>query len=176
MQIADVWRFFHPDIPGYTWRRLCPTPTFSRLDYIFVLEANLQFITEVKIVPGFKSDHSFLKMSFSWNSFNRGSGYWKFNTSLLNDPEYLNRINDLIDVQMSCVSGNIRMQWETLKLAIRGSTLQFAARRKKSNTNKLSVLTKKLARLEDQLLNSGTFFPRYRTANNARKTGIERFK
>ena len=44
-----------------------------------------------------------------------------------------------------------------LKLAIQGSTIQYATWKKKSNNNKIEVLTKKLTKLEAEL-SQGTLF------------------
>ena len=49
----DVWRHYHPDENGFTWRRLRPTLVCSRLDYFLISEAFAQFVNKVKIRPGF---------------------------------------------------------------------------------------------------------------------------
>ena len=50
----DVWRFLHPDISGFTWRKVRPAPLFSRLDYFFVSEEFMQFVEIAEILPGFR--------------------------------------------------------------------------------------------------------------------------
>ena len=52
-----------------------------------------------------------------------------------------------------------RTKWENIKLAIRNSTLQYAINNKKSNDNKVQVLTKKLKSLEEeQIKQTGVVF------------------
>ena len=36
--LKDVWCEIYPDKSGYTWRKLNPKPTFSRLDYVFIYD------------------------------------------------------------------------------------------------------------------------------------------
>ena len=54
--------------------------------------------------------------------------------------------------------GNFREKWELIKLEIRNVTLKFAARRQKSNRNKLEVLEKKIQTLEAELLQECPLF------------------
>ena len=45
----------------------------------------------------------------------------------------------------------VKTQWETLKIAIRGSSIQFALKYKKSNKAKILLLERKLKRLYGEL-------------------------
>ena len=146
-KMLDVWRTLKPDENGYTWRRKGQT-IFSRLDYFFVSANTLQLINDVDILPGFRTDHSIVKFTLVLVTHQRGPGYWKFNVSLLKDKDYLDRINDLIakEFEMSRELP-IKTRWETLKLAIRNSTLQFSIYKAKSRRNKIEVLEHKLKKL-----------------------------
>ena len=73
--LIDVWRHFHPDNNGFTWRRLRPRPNFIRLDYLLVNENFEQFINRIDVIPGYRSDHSTVKMTIQVNSNKRGPGY-----------------------------------------------------------------------------------------------------
>ena len=158
-EYVDVWRHLFPDKNGFTWRRLRPKPTFSRLDYFWVSQSFLQFIEGMKIIPGFRSDHSSLLLSVSFQAHKRGPGYWKFNTSLLKDKDYVDSINRLLDIEMHDVQpGQYKDKWELIKLAVRGSTIQYASRRQSSNRKKIDVLEKKLVRLEKELLAKSPLF------------------
>ena len=147
---VDVWRERHPDVHGYTWRRLTPSPSFSRLDYFLINEEVMQFVEEINILAGFRTDHSIVKTVFCFSPFHRGPGYWKFNTSLLTDADYINKINKIIDIHLE--DENIQTckeRWELLKLAIRGTTLQYSAYKQKSKRNLMDVLERKIKYIED---------------------------
>ena len=97
-------------------------------------------------------------MSFQFVSAKRGPGYWKFNTQLLHDKDYLDKINNLLDIELAQEYKNNKIKWENIKLSIRGTTLQYAARKAKSKRNIISALEHKIKFLEDTLVNQ-TGFP-----------------
>ena len=76
-KLIDVWRFKHPDVNGFTWRRHHPNIALSRLDYFFVDEHAIQFVDKIEVLPGFRTDHSIVKVSFDLASSKRGKSYWK---------------------------------------------------------------------------------------------------
>ena len=46
--------------------------------------------------PPYKTDHFMITLHFSVHSNNRGRGFWKLNTSFLNDPECISLIQPTI--------------------------------------------------------------------------------
>ena len=157
-QVFDVWRQLYPNKNGYTWRKLKPTPKFCRLDYFLTSEAMSQFIDSIKIIPGFKIDHSIVELLISVCKIMRGPGYWKLNTSLLKDWDYVEKINNLIDVQLE-INDKLAFsaQWESLKLAARGSSIQYSAGKQKSKRKLMELLECKLKRLEQETDLDGLF-------------------
>ena len=149
----DVWRFLHPDISGFTWRKVCPAPVFSRLDYFFVSEEFMQFVEIAEILPGFRSDHSFVRIKIAFDKAPRGPGYWQLNRLLLKDQNYIDKINRLIEIKLDQDFNSYREKWEVLKLAIRGTMIQFSTRRKKSNLNKITLIEHKLKNIDKTLHN-----------------------
>ena len=144
-ELVDVWRHFNPSTAGFTWQKSNPRKIFSRLDYIVMSEVFLQFVREVKLIPGFRSDHSWVVVTIEFDYVKKGPGYWKFNTQLLKDKEYVEKINMLIDIELELnTDKSKRERWELLKLAVRGSTLQYASRKHKSRRLELEVLERKL--------------------------------
>ena len=79
------------------------------------------------------------------------------NVSLLKDKDYVEVINKLLDIELEQVYASKKDHWEIIKLAIASTTIQFLARRKKSDVNKLKVLEKKLAYWEGERDASGFF-------------------
>ena len=143
--IIDLWRQLFPDRHGFTWRRKRPVMAYSRLDYVLSNEAFLQFLVDMKITPNVYSDHSAVEVILAFEPNKRGPGYWKLNNTLLKDRDYVDKINKLLDIELSQAKpGTFRKTWELTKLAIRGSSIQYAAHKQKSNRLKIEVLERKL--------------------------------
>ena len=147
-ELADIWRFFNEDKAEFTWRKEKPRLVKSRLDYIFTSESLLQHARKATILPSFKSDHSLVKVQMQIQANPKGPGYWKLNTSLLRDKDYIEKMNMLIKMELNNVQKTKKAQFEYLKIAVKGSSIQFASRRKKSDINKMQVLEHKLKAAE----------------------------
>ena len=153
LELVDVWRWLHPDKFEFTWKRLNPSPTFVRLDYFLISKALLHMVAECNIDPPLQSDHSAVSLEILFNFTKRGPGYWKFNVSLLLDSEYVSKISKLLDIELAQNYTNKRQKIEMIKLAVRGSTIQFASRKKKAKNNELLALQRKLKQNENALIN-----------------------
>ena len=74
------------------------------------------------------------------NSNNKGRGFWKLNTSFLNDIEYVNRIKLIINqtkaeyVQDDTVNPNLL--WEMVKMKVREESLKYGTSKKKKLNEK----------------------------------------
>ena len=148
--LTDIWRHMHPEELKFTWKRLRPTP-FVRLDYILVSELVCQASVNSDILPGFQTDHSIPVLYLDFATHQKGPGFWKFNTALLEDNEYKTRLNQIVNVELAQKHKEARTSWELLKLAIRNFTLKYAARKKKAQTNELAALEKILKYKEETL-------------------------
>ena len=158
-ELIDLWRFVHPDKNEFTWRRLRPTPIFSRLDYFITSENFVQFVNKVTLWPGYNTDHSILCIELHFNPDKHGPGYWKLNTTFLQDIHYVEGMNKLLEMELSQNNEmSKKNKWEMIKMAARASSVQFSTRCKRSNINKIAILERKLHSLELELQsNSGLF-------------------
>ena len=69
------------------------TTKSSRL--FFLINENLVAdIISADIEPGYRTDHSAVTITFRFTERARGRTFWKFNSSLLKDKEYVRRIKD----------------------------------------------------------------------------------
>lgn len=158
--LVDIWRLKHPDIFQYTWSRRRPAPIFCRLDFYLVSFGVCDLIVDTLITPGFKSDHSGVRLRIKLFENVRGPNFWKFNTSLLSDLDYVNEIKATISETANIEVTSPRLLWDTIKMNVRGATIRFASRKKKSRRNKISCLEHKIDRLEklySATLNPNTF-------------------
>ena len=86
--LVDIWRLRHPAERDYTWRRPNGTQG-SRLDMFWVSSSLAEQVRQVDIYPFFRSDHCYVFLRIGIPSApRRGTGVWKFNSSLLADAHY----------------------------------------------------------------------------------------
>ena len=85
---------------------------------------------------GYRTDHSFIGVEINLEESNRGKGFWKFNTSLLKDKEYVRTvkaaIKKTIEQYTRVINNNEtvrtlsnQMLFEMIKLNIRGVTIPY---------------------------------------------------
>ena len=105
----------------YTWRRTNPTKVSSRLDYWLSSDHLFDYVENCDIIPCVKSDHSAITLQLnSYKNNTRGRGYWKLNTSYLDEEPYILGIQNL---KTTCAEEyqNItddRLKWELIKYKI----------------------------------------------------------
>ncbi|CAG2237600.1 unnamed protein product [Mytilus edulis] len=86
-------------------------------------------VTKTSIVPSIKSDHSLIKLTLSGENFSeRGPGFWKFNSGLLTDKDYVDIVkNTLSDCDKKYHNlENKNLKWDTMKSEIRGATVKYS--------------------------------------------------
>ena len=94
-------------------------------------------VLQSHIKPGFRSDHSYVSIDLQLNPIEKGRGYWKMNTSLLTDIEYVRLIKASIT---DCISfnrdANILTLWDTIKCVVTGDTIKYSSMKKSERKNK----------------------------------------
>ena len=94
-----------------------------------------------------------------------GNGYWKMNTSLLHDVEYIQLVKNEIKNTLNCYkvendqnfeaySIDFQLLFEVLKLNIRGKTISYSVNKAKQIKAKEEELGKNIQKLEDLLVKS----------------------
>lgn len=87
--LVDVWRKQNPRRVSFTWSNSNHTQA-SRLDRFFIAKSLFQSIRSNKVLPCVLSDHDFINLELNPDgSSDRRSNIWKFNCSLLFDPEFI---------------------------------------------------------------------------------------
>jgi exonuclease III len=97
--LIDIWRILNPHTKRYTWRAKGKRGIQqSRLDYFFVANSFIYRVGKCEIGPCIYSDHNIISLELKCDqNHERGRGFWKLNTSLLRDKEYVDKINKTID-------------------------------------------------------------------------------
>lgn len=168
--LTDPFRENNPLSRRYTWRRKNPIKQ-ARLDFFLLAEEISSTHNVSKIEPGYKTDHSIIRLSLTLDDFEHGKGLWKHNNSHLSNPEYLKIINEKIlevktryslpvynkenidnipdDEIEFIIDDNLFL--ETLLMEIRGSAISFASFRKKKNSEREVFLNSEIEKLENDL-------------------------
>ena len=114
----------------------------ARLDFFLTSNDIYTLSEKCSIEPGYRTDHSIITLKLNLNKERRGKGFWKMNTSLLHDIEYVNKVKECIkenitryakegsninvpDVELTISN---RLFLDCLKLDIRGTTIAYASR------------------------------------------------
>ena len=154
--LVDIWRVRHPSTFMHTWMRKSPL-LYKRLDYLLVSAADKPVIINTGIDPAVLSDHSIPWIEYQTDSdLQRGKGYWKLNTSFLEDTDYCNQTIKIIEQATKEYQDPI-LRLEMIKINARGFTIQYATRKKKSRENKVAALERKLKDIVDEQCKSNLF-------------------
>ena len=157
--LVDSYRVQNATKKIYTWFRKNPTK-MARLDYFIVSSAMMDIIYKSDIIPGYRTDHSIIQITIKSNNFIRGRGLWKFNCSLLKNPEYLELVNKIIDSELHFyaiplysynflytysqslqLTVSHQLFLDTLLTKIRGETIKFSTSlKKKENLNEQNLI------------------------------------
>ena len=147
--IIDAWRVMNENSKKYTRPRLNPTGKQAGYDFFLVSENLFQFVFNTDIIPGYRSDQIGILLNFKLINNERGKGYWKFNSTLLKDPEYIQKVKETIEdvkrtysVNPNDVNVNEDIEFnindklflETLMIMIRGMTIKYSSEKKEKNS------------------------------------------
>ena len=146
-ELFDIFRMQNPESRRYTWRAVRNGQLKqARLDYFLVSSDVTNFVHSIETLAGYRTDHSIVIINLVFSEKQRGRGFWKFNNSLLYyDSEYVNRVKKCIKetVEDYKIHGDAhspesirfsiddQLFFETLKLQIRGTTIPYAAGKKR---------------------------------------------
>ena len=86
--MIDSWRELNLETSQYSWRKK-NTNKQAGLDFFLISESLFMEVTDTKILPGYKTDHSLIYIEFKFGKFTPGKSVWKFNNSLLKDQIFV---------------------------------------------------------------------------------------
>ena len=148
--LTDIWRLLHGGTRHYTWRQN-KYKKQARLDFFLVSDNILSQIKKAHIKPGYRANHSFICMEYKVAENIKGTGYFKFNNSLLRNAESESKVKNFIletlsdytplvynkDQISSLPAQDIiltisdQLFLETVIMNIRGYTISYASGKKK---------------------------------------------
>ena len=154
LDLIDIWRIQHPETKRFTWRRRKPDIQ-CRLDFFLISSSLCTNTLETDILPGYKTDHSLITLSISTKSNPRGASFWKLNTSLLSDLDYVKSIKKTVQkVSKQYESDNEVdevLLWEMIKMQIRADFISFAKQKRFKQKNQETFLEAKISELQKMI-------------------------
>ena len=126
--LIDIWRLRNPDKRQFTWRKRNPIIQ-RRIDFWLISDDLQDDVKKTEIIPAIKTDHSAISLSInSLKDQPFGPSYWKFNSSLLEDHNYIRLIHSEYPkwiTEFSEVKDN-RVLWDLIKYRIRQTTIRYS--------------------------------------------------
>ena len=147
--LIDVWRAMHGSVPGYTFFS-ARYSVHTRLDYIFVFNADLHRLKECKVGQRDLSDHAGVYLTFHLDGRRRKT-LWRLNTSLLNNTSFREEMeSDLTVYLQDNDTGDVNpgILWDAAKAVLRGKIIARTAMIKKAKAEYLLKLQEQLKELE----------------------------
>ena len=156
LNFTDLWKEKHENLSGFTWCDAANIPK-SRIDYIFLSENFVYGVKQIIVrkIPGTHSngcrlsDHRALKCTFYLSKNEKGTGYWKLNTSYLENDDYVKGIKDIIHNVINNVNDSHIVRWKTLKYDVKQFSLKFAKQFQKNIKQKILYLEEAISNIED---------------------------
>jgi hypothetical protein len=148
--LVDICRIVNPIEQRYSWRQRSPA-VHCRLDF-FLVSVGLGNITrKTDISYGFKSDHSFISLEIDKQNLKRGKGFYKFNTSLLLDSTFKDKLQKLIPEKVQSYREqnlNPNLLWELIRCDISGLAIKYSSELRKHENENIKNIEKELKSLE----------------------------
>ena len=140
----------------------------GRLDFFLVSETLIQFSYDEDISHGYRSDHSLISISLQFNKSPQGKTFWKFNSSLLTNIEFVKEVKEVIlNVKKQYAASpynlenieqipnnlfqsiiNPQLFFDVLLLEIRNKIISFSSGLRKKERNQEQELESLIIRLE----------------------------
>ena len=154
--LVDIWRQQHPECRRYTWSN--PSGKIKcRLDYWLISQRLSSQVEKSDITAYYQkdTDHEAVTINIKPAEFDqrkRGPGFWKLNSSLLENDEFVIKLRFYIKYAAEKHKEIIdkRLSWEMIKKKIRTFSIRLSKRIAKKKRQKELDLLRELNNLKKQ--------------------------
>ena len=133
-KLIDIWRSRNKNLRQFTWCRKDRSEA-TRIDYFLISKEVQKNCKSCDIRPLVQkiTDHNAVSLKINTERGNKGRGYWKLNSSVLNNDDYVNEINKLINryEKESINCDDLGILWDNLKIEVRDASLDYCKRKAK---------------------------------------------
>ena len=146
--LCNIWRIRNPTRKSQTFGQNHSSGIINRrLDYIFISNKLQEFSNDTVIIPGFKTDHSSVLVTFLLIIFLKpGPGLWKSNNSLINDKTFTNTFGIFYENMIKKLNTNIsldnQLKWELKNMKskdLQNSIVSNALKKMKQKESTLKI-------------------------------------
>ena len=151
--LKDIWRTYNGNMREYSWIKRGSIPTkASRIDYALVSAGIDQKVEMIQYISSIKTDHRGVYLMIDLEPFERGKGFWKMNTSLLQEHNYISQMNEDLErtIKAAALKKPIEL-WETIKKRIKTTTINYCRNRSSEERLIISQLSEKVNEYESNL-------------------------
>ena len=149
---TEVWRDRNPGVNQFTYYRKKPKLSASRLDYALVTRGLDRQIMSCFYIPSILTDHKSFFISIGFKEIDKGSGFWMFNDSLLQDETYVKEMNELLEqISSKYTEVEPKQRWELIKFESANFSQEYSRNRAGEKKLIISQLYEQLDELGNKL-------------------------
>ncbi|KAG7459113.1 hypothetical protein JOB18_025952 [Solea senegalensis] len=127
--LVDVWRITNPFVIKFSRHQITNNSLKqSRIDFTLAGPSAISKISTIDYQINTISDHNFIKMSIFPTFQQKNGGVWCFNNSLLQDPQFIKKINNFlqnVSEEMRWVSDAF-VWWDEVKKRIKRLSINYS--------------------------------------------------
>ena len=153
LEVTDIWREQHPDDIEFTYIDPSGRGYSSRIDKILISKSLSKFIINSKITQAPTPDHKAVIINIRYGTAKRGKGYWKLNSSIIEELEYKKMIKHVITMTQEEYGDALSKCdfWQFLKARIKEHSINYCIEKSKNKKDAIKVLENKLDELDKQI-------------------------
>ena len=157
LDLVDIQRERHPNVNKFFYSSKA-LKLKSRIDFFLLAKELKKYVSKADIQTSIAPDHNliYLSLNLPQETSRIPGGFWKFNNTLLEDNEYVEKIKriypQLRERYKTVV--DIQMLWELLKMEIRSTTISCTKGKRKLLNKRELEIKETLENLDDIICNS----------------------
>ena len=133
-----IWSFIGTGVAGN-----------SRIDRIYINTANVRDVTNMKYIQTPFHGHKILAFTII-NNAQWGKGYFKLNTSFLDDEEYEKIVDETLTEIGALSSRTWREKWEIFMMAMKSKSIKYSTERNLTKRKLKNELIRQLSAIEEK--------------------------
>ena len=151
--LVDIWRIMNPDLFGFTWYKMRPSPMFCRLDWFLINTGAQSCVKACNIFRCQGTDHDGVSLCINIDNYKRGPGTWKFNNQLLCDDNFIVKMKETIrTAKANATLLDPFEKWEFMKIEITDFCKTYSKEIAKSKKSEMSTFTRMLSELKEEIV------------------------
>ena len=146
--LEDHWRKNNENVKQYTFKS--NHNTYSRIDRVYTDRTHRSKIKRSDILPFTHSDHDMISVTIHTNTIAKKKGYWMHNNDLLENPEYITHMGEVIRDNLrygTTQTTSTSEAWDNLKNTIKKESIRFNINKIKAGNRHHKKLKKSLSNI-----------------------------